>query len=92
MDPSFNLISFYLDDFLPSVPGSCSDDNTFGSYKVLAKAEIACAFDQTCIGILDQDCDSMGDYRLCKQGFVNPSDSCIHQKRVIIGNNYTFCQ
>ena len=75
-------ISISLDDFLPSVAGGCSDANTFGSYKRLPMAEIECNLDQTCIGILDEGCDDIGDYRLCRYSFLNPSDSCIHKKKV----------
>ena len=74
----------YLDDFLPIVDGICSDDNTYGSYKSLSKAEIACSLNEMCIGIVDEGCDNNGTYRLCTSGFISPiytqNPSCIHKK------------
>ena len=47
---------------------------------------IACASQQECIGVMDEGCDSSGTYRLCKKGFINPSGSCIHEKKQYNGN------
>ena len=48
-------------------------------------AEINCTSDKTCIGIIDEGCDEDGPYRLCKKGFVHPSESCILKKKKYSG-------
>ena len=76
----------YVDDFLPSISGVCSEAHTFGSYKVLGSAQIACASESTCIGVMDEACDNVGAFRLCKKGFISPSESCVYQKKKYTGN------
>ena len=52
-------------------------------------AEIECASEKTCIGILDEICknkDVIKPYRLCKRGYLqgvltSPQASCIEQKK-----------
>ena len=78
-------MSIHIDDFLPSVVGGCNEDNTDGSYESFSLAEIACALDKACVGVLDEGCDNDGTYRLCKIGFMYPSDSCIHKKKEYTG-------
>ena len=81
-----NSSSIYLDDFLPSTSGACSEADTFDSHEVLGNAKVACAAQNMCIGVLDKGCGTKsknkGTYRLCKKGFTNPSDSCIYQKKL----------
>ena len=70
---------------MPSIPGDCSAGNAFGSYELLTMAKVACISDKTCIGVVDEGCglkwNTFGAYRICKKGFRNPSDSCIHLKK-----------
>ena len=58
-------------------------------------AELACSSDDECIGILDDDCDDGGSFRLCRKGFISPSSniiqSCIYKKKTYTGALlYTF--
>ena len=77
-----------LDDFLPQQPGLCSnEENVYGEYTLLKLAQLACAKDSQCIGVQDEDCDGAGIFRLCKNGFRNPSLSCIYRKKDYNGTN-----
>ena len=82
---SFGQYIYPLEDFLPVVRGECSEENRFGSYNILTLAEIGCSSDVTCIGILDEGCDKVGPYTLCKDGYFSPSTSCIYQKKAYTG-------
>lgn len=68
--------------------GECSETNTFGTYDSLLLAEIECFANMECVGILDDGCDNKNNYRLCKRGFMNPSTSCISQKKAYNGTYF----
>ena len=76
------------DDFTQNHAGECSEANTFGTYESFELAEIGCYSNMACIGIYDEGCDATGTYRLCKEGFMNPSTSCIYQKKAYKGIFY----
>ena len=45
----------------------------------------------TCIGIVDEGCDNVGPYRLCKKGFFSPSSSCIYENKAYAEGNGLTC-
>ena len=85
MYENLSSMSLFTDDFLPRIFGVCSEADTFASYEVLGIAKIACVEERACIGVLDDACDNIGAFRLCKKGFVSPSASCVYQKKEYTG-------
>ena len=82
---------YFLDEFLQTKFVECSNANTFGAYELLEQAEIGCSSNITCIGILDEGCDNVGPYRLCKKGFMISTLSCISKKKIYTGmGSYLF--
>ena len=76
------ITSCILDDFLPQQPGFCSnEEDIYGEYMLRKFAELACSNDSQCIGIQDEGCNGIGVFRMCKNGFRNPSSSCIYHKK-----------
>ena len=59
----------------------------YGNYNLFKFAELACSLDVQCLGVQDEGCDGMGEFRLCKKGFMNPSSSCIYKKKKAYGMN-----
>ena len=66
--------------------GVCNnEENSYGNYASLEVAQKTCFEDIDCIAVQDDGCDNIGSYRLCKNGFVRPSSSCIYPKKVHTG-------
>ena len=79
-------ISNFSDEFLQGEIGECSAANTFGTFNLSTLAEVECSSNMGCIGVLDEGCDKVGPYRLCKKGFMAQSTqkekpNCIFQKK-----------
>ena len=87
MYENLSSMSLFTDDFLPRIFGVCSEADTFASYEVLGIAKIACVEERACIGVLDDACDNIGAFRLCKKGFVSPSASCVYEKKEYNGKS-----
>ena len=67
---------------------TCSNSNIYNEYNHLSLAEVACASDNHCIGIVDEFCDEAGPFRLCRDVFMTGHQtvsSCIHKKKMYNG-------
>ena len=86
---------FLLDNFVTKHNSICENSNKYNRHEVLSFAELACEKDTSCMGIIDDNCDKIGSFYLCKTGFVTLDDSnertCVYQKKKTIGTSQLEC-
>ena len=79
---------FLLENFVTRHSSICEDSLKYDPHESLIDAKLACDNDTHCIGIVDDNCNRIKPFHLCKIGFVTLDQNiehCVYQKKNYIG-------
>ena len=80
-----------IEDFIRVLKNDIYKQHGYESYKSLVKAKLACSSDKRCFGVYDGNCDTKGNFGLCKGSINRPKTTkthytgCVYKKKELHG-------